>query len=186
MHFITETPMLEMWNQIRYLKSPMNVENLLSGKIQSNREQIHYNPIEIPKRSYEIASCIKQADEYYKAAETVGLTTQPLLQFYGAQSLAKAVILANSDKRLSDLQYHGLATRAKSAKDLNLRIAIQDYRNDPNKWKVEDEYAITNDGVFPELCKALGETNFPQKGTLIKFKGLISIIPDLSQIYSRH
>ena len=37
---------------------------------------------------------LRQADEYYTAAEHVALPTEPLLQYYGAQALAKAAILA--------------------------------------------------------------------------------------------
>lgn len=111
MFFWTETPTTEIWNQIRYLKSPKNVENLLNGRTTSERVIIHNNETDISERSYEIASCVRQADEYYKAAGNVGLATQPLLQFYGAESLAKAVILANNvDIRLIDIKYHGIST----------------------------------------------------------------------------
>jgi hypothetical protein len=116
MHIWTETPLAEMWHHLRYFKSPSNVYNLLSGNIESNREENWKESEELKKRSYEISACIKQADEYYQSAETVGLATQPLLQFYGAEAIAKAVILSTeSDIWLSDLKYHGLSTRASTA-----------------------------------------------------------------------
>lgn len=83
----------------------------------------------------------------------MGLATQPLLQFYGAHALVKSVILANTDKKLSDLNYHGLSTRANTATDSDTQKELQDYSNDSSKWEIEKEYAITNNGVFPYLCK---------------------------------
>lgn len=184
MFFWTETPIKEIWNQIRYLKSPKNVENLLSGRIQSRRVQIHCDPTELPKRSFEIASCIRQADDYYGAAETVGLVTQPLLQFYGALSLVKAVILSNTTKRLSDFEYHGLNGNPRTAKE-ELRNNLITYKNHPSHWKIENEFAITHNGVFPNLCESI-EENIPENGVVITFKELLKRIPDLSGVYTRH
>jgi hypothetical protein len=174
MFFWTETPETEIWNQIRYLKSTKNVENLLSGKTNSQRQ-----------RAIEIASCIRQADEYYQAAEVVGLVTQPLLQFYGAHALAKAVVLSNTSKKLSDINYHGLATRANCVTDVNLQKELQNYSDDPSKWEIEKEFAITNHGLFPTLCESIDET-IPNIGVVLSFKELLSRIPDLNIIYGRH
>ncbi len=188
MFFWTETPTIEMWNQIKYLKSPKNIENILNGNTNCNRERIHFNPIDVDKRSYEIASCIRQADEYYTAAESVGLATQPLLQFYGAQSLAKAVILANNNSiGLIDLKYHGLSTRPNTATahDEKFRADLQNYSDNPRQWKIENEFAISNNGVFPKLCESICET-VPDTGICFKFKELIRVLPDLSEMYQRH
>jgi hypothetical protein len=183
MFFWTENPTEEMWNQIRYLKNPINVKNLLTRDTKSNRNYTCTNNVE--ERSFQISSCIRQADEYYKSSESVGLATQPLLQFYGAENLAKAAILANTKLLLSDINFHGLSTRANTAFDTNLRSTLQNYSNDPSRWLIEKEYAVTNDGVFPNLCKSIGE-DIPQKGTVVYFKDIIKTLPDLSEIYSRH
>jgi len=139
----TETPLVAMWGHLRYLRSPCNVERVLTGGVQSSRTFIHSESADTTNRAYEISACIRQADEYYRASEAVGLTTQPLLQFYGASSLAKALILANSpDVWLTDLKYHGLSTRPNSP-------ALEAYSSDPEIWKVEDEFAVVaKDGVF--------------------------------------
>ena len=91
----TETPLAAMWNHLRYLGSPANVARLLSGEVDSGRTHTLPRSSDLDKRSYEIASCIRQADGYYRAADAVGLAVHPLLQFYGAEALAKASILAN-------------------------------------------------------------------------------------------
>ena len=182
----TETPLLQIWHHLRYLQSTSNVASLLSGKITSNREPIFSGSNDIPRRSHEIASCIRQADEYYKAAENVGLSTHPLLQFYGATSLAKAVILFNMPSiSLLDLKYHGLHTRHKKVKDPALHQSIESYTENALMWNIEDEFAIMNDGVFPNLCESIGDVK-PEKGVIIKFKEIIRILPDLSGLFRRH
>ena len=144
----TETPMVEMWRHLRYLRSPLNVSKLLCGKIKSNREEKWSESDELRKRSYEIAACIRQADEYYQSAETVELTTHPLLQFYGALALAKAVILSNDRELwLSDLRYHGLSSRASSA-GMSHRQMLQEYSDNSSLWELEKEFAIATGGVF--------------------------------------
>ena len=116
MHIWTDTPLDEIWNQLRYLSSPPNVRNVLSGRVESGRDCPWPESDALDKQANEIASCIRQADEYFQASRAVGMETRPLLQFYGAESLAKAVILA-SDNALSliDLRFHGLSTRPNTA-----------------------------------------------------------------------
>jgi len=182
----TETPLTEMWHQLRYLRSPANVRNLLSGQIISCRTPMRSSDSELDKRSREIASCIRQADEYYKAADTVGLATHPLLQFYGAECLAKAVVLANNSSiLLSNINYHGLTTRANTAADSSDKKRLQAYSNDSSIWRIEDEFAVTNQGVFLELCKTIGESE-QCVGTVLKLKNLFKILPDLDNLYRRH
>jgi hypothetical protein len=181
----TETPMVEMWRHLRYLRSPLNVLKLLCGKIKSNREEKWSESEELRKRSYEIAACIRQADEYYQSAETVGLATHPLLQFYGALALAKAVILSNDPNLwLSDLKYHGLSSRASSA-DKNHREILQEYSNNSSLWELEREFAIAIGGVFPSLCRSIKD-NSPTKGAILTFKDLIRCVPDLAEVFKRH
>jgi YaaC-like Protein len=178
LHIWTETPRQEIWNQFRYLESPTNLYDLLTGTIQSERSE-HWEKGEVTKeRAYDIAACIRQADEYYQAAETVSLATQPLLQYYGALALAKACILANDQQaQLSNLSYHGLQTR--SSKD-----NLQSYIDAPESWQIEQEFAVTNDGVFPRLCN-LSDESIP-KGTELRIKDLLRILPDLTDLYVRH
>ena len=185
MHIWTETPLTEIWNQMRYLERPSNVCRLLSGGIHSHRKQLYSESEELTTRARRIAACIQQADEYFIASEGVGLATKPLLQFYGAQSLAKALILSNdSGIDLSQLKYHGLSTRASTAKATE-RSTLQTYTDTPSDWAVESEFAIADEGVFPHLSKAAGDT-VTSPGTILRFKDLIRCLPDLAQLYRRH
>jgi len=186
MHIWTETPEREIWRQLRYFRSPANVYNLLSGKLKTLRQQRWEESDKLASRSYDIAACIRQADDYYQAASEVGLSTEPLLQFYGAQSLAKACILANDpDSDLLGLKYHGLSTRWTGAQSHEAQQRLEEYSGNPLRWEVESEYAITNAGVFPLLC-SITYDSIPQSGQILFFKELIRLLPDLTDLFSRH
>jgi hypothetical protein len=185
MHIWTDTPLREMWHQLRYLRSPANVENLLVGRISSGRPKIWPQAEEVRRHAYEIACCIEQGDQYFHASEGVGLATKPLLQFYGAQALAKAAILANDlQVNLGNLKYHGLSTRPSTA-DGSCRDALQDYSDNPDHWEIEAEFGVTNDGVLPHLARVAAD-NIPGRGQVLRFKEILRIIPDLSDLYTRH
>ena len=130
-------------------------------------------------------SCIRQADEYFQASDSVSLATKPLVQFYGVQALAKAAILAlDNQTQLVDLRYHGLSTRSSTTGEPQagqLRL----YSENPNSWTLEDEYAITNDGVFPHISAITGES-VRNKGQVLKLKPLLRVVPEFGQLYERH
>jgi hypothetical protein len=184
-HIWTDTPLGEIWNQLRYLSAPANVAGVLDGKITSGRSVAWNDDDDLRAKSYEIACCVKQADEYFMASRQTGLATRPLLQFYGVQSLAKAAVLANDKNlRLRDIRYHGLSTRPKAAQQAD-REALQLYTDSPGDWLLESEFAITNLGVFPHLARIAGDPE-PSEGELVRFKELLAIIPDIAALYSRH
>lgn len=182
----TETPIAELWRHLRYLQSPVNVARLMDGSIRSGRPDKWVPGADLDARAHTVAACIRQADQYFSAAETVGLATLPLLQFYGAESLAKAVILAT--KPLSEnieLDYHGLGTRPTQAVEASLAATLKAYRAVPSQWQLEREFAVVNEGVFPQLCAALSQP-VPRIGSTVLFKELLRIIPDLREPYERH
>ena len=67
------------------------------------------------KQAAELRYCLSQAREYFAAADAVSLATRPVLQYYGAMSLALAEILfkQSADSRLAKLRAehncHGLS-----------------------------------------------------------------------------
>lgn len=184
MHLWSEHPLQDIWARLRYLESPANVFNLLSGKTRSNREPFLETPA-LRSRSREIASAIRQADEYARAAEAVSLSTQPLLVFYSIQSLAKAIVLASNEHlSLADLRYHGLSSRPSTAADPE-RTALRAYSEDATLWALELEFAVTNDGVFPQLSLAAGDHLTPSRSVL-RFREMVRMLPDMAEIYSRH
>lgn len=107
-----------------------------------------------------------------------------MLQFYGAQSLAKALVIANSPSiGLQDLKYHGLSTRSKTLDPAELD-RLSAYSRTPTAWAIEHEFGIVNDGVFRELSRVAGD---PLNGlAVLRFRDLIRCLPDLSQMYCRH
>jgi hypothetical protein len=184
MHIWTSSPIDEIWRQLRYLTSVANAKNLLLGNTSSGRES-RWELADASRAATEISACVRQADEYFRAAEGVGLPTEPLLLFYGAESLAKATILASdSTKTLHSLAYHGLNTRPSTVNDADREI-LRAYVDNPASWTLEEEFAISHDGVFPNLCRICGDTAVKQ-GTTFRFKELVRTIPDLSDSFSRH
>lgn len=183
--FWTETPIAAMWQQVRYLRSPTNVARLLSGEISSGRRDPFVLGPVLNQRAEEISACIRQADDYFRAADTIGLTTKPLLLFYGVEALAKALILASSDPaRQPNLRYHGLDTRPRiDAADQ--AEALSNYVNDPTQWRIEDEFALTNDGVFAELVRVV-EQREPGDRAVVRLGELLRIIPELADLYGSH
>jgi YaaC-like protein len=184
-HVWSDTPIQDMWRLIRYFRSPMNVYNLLVGKVASGRTVLRPEDGAARQCAYAVSACVRQADEYYAAAETVGLATKPLLQYYGAQCLAKAVILLNEPGvGTEDVKYHGLGTRPGGARG-DQRDQLLEYSSNPGLWVVEAEFGITNDGVLPHLCQVAGDA-VPPRGEVIRFKELLRITPDLWDLYRRH
>ncbi len=177
MHVWTEAPLAEIWRQLRYLRSPANVKRVLTRTERG--EKTGPKTPALDDRAYEISACIRQADEYFAAAETVGLATEPLLQYYGAQALAKAAILADrEDTQLQDIKYHGLTTRPSSDE-------LRGYVEDPEAWTIEGEFGVTKeDGVFPRLCDVVGDPI--QVNEPLIFQDVVGRIPDLMPLYSRH
>jgi hypothetical protein len=182
----TETPIAELWRNLRYLESPANVARLLDGSIRSGRNDHWRSGGDLDARAHTIAACIRQADQYYTAAEAVGLATLPLLQFYGAESLAKAAILATVPlgEEIA-LEYHGLSTRPLQSVEASVSEELKAYRADPSQWNVEQEFAVVNEGVFPRLCTACGDP-LPKVGSVVFLKELLRMAPDLAEPYERH
>lgn len=117
------------------------------------------------------------------AAQATSLTTSPLLFFYGAQVLTKAIVLANNySVKLTDIKYHGLNTRPKTAKSSGDALAT--YTDTPTSWEIEKEFGITHDGLFQYLCATVGEKI--EVGHIITFKDTLALTPDLNDIFRRY
>ena len=178
----SESPYEDMWNHLRAFAQAHTVKRLLLGQLGYNSQvSAHYSYTSetvATEKSKQIAMCIRQADEYFRAAESVTIATSPLMLFYGISSLAKALVVARCvDINLKDINYHGLDTRPKSPE-------VAKYSESPSSWSVENEFAYVNRGVFPELCRALGTFQF-QTGTLFRFKSILKTYPEISEFYKR-
>jgi hypothetical protein len=175
----TNQPYESMWNHLRLLQASKNVEALLTGKMRSKRAFILEDEELTKRKSQQIAYAIKQADEYFAAAETVSIATSPLLYFYGMLSLAKAATVANNKEMLlDDIKYHGLFTRS-------ITEELKQYNDNYEHWRIENEFAVANDGVACEFFKVAHLESLP-KNSIIRFKDILKINPEIGELYSRY
>jgi len=124
----------------------------------------------LDQKAAQLSYCILQAQEYFQAAESVTINTSPLLHyFYGMLSLAKAVIVANDpDKLLGDINYHSLKH------DRGNRAGTLD-----------DQVAILTGVVFDDFVNVVAGFRLPHRAAF-RFKDVLSISPELSNIYGRY
>jgi hypothetical protein len=126
----------EIWALLKYCESTENIVEVVKENIgrEVNAEQ-----------AYEISCCLQQARAYYDAAQNAMDIVKPLFIFYGANSLAKAVILSNTvPKRLTNLtEGHGLSTDWSDSTSID-SITIKVHRH----------------GTFADLLNACGRSYF--------------------------
>jgi hypothetical protein len=113
-------------------------------------------------------------------------TFRPNLYYSSTRhKLAKAAILANNTSmELKDLSYHGLSTRPSTVPAPQDSV-LRGYAGDNSQWKVEAEFAVTNEGIFPVLCNLTGDHLIGTRAVL-RFQELVRMLPDLAQLYARH
>lgn len=169
-----------MWNHLNVFSSKANAKRLLSGRMKSQRIWGYFDETLLEKKASQLSQSISQAHEYFRAADTITVKTSPLLYFYGMLSLAKALIIANNPNLfLSDVMYHGLYTRP-------INQVLQNYSQDDTLWSVENEYAVTNGGVFKELTSLIHAFTFNDKTSIIKYKDILAVDPELTEFYTRY
>jgi hypothetical protein len=165
----TDQPYTTMWAHLRVLAHVHNAKRLLLNQLGGSRSVPPPSDELLDKKASQISYCVLQADEYFRAAESVSINTSPLLLFYGMLSLAKALIIANDPtKLLEDVKYHGLHH------DKGQRAAT-----------IEEQLAFVNGGVFDDLTEVVSGFRF-SKASAICFKDVLAISPELSGMYKRH
>lgn len=174
----THQPHDAIWDNILFLTSKANVKKLLTGQTPSNRKLIFSDTELVEKKSKQIAYSITQAQEYYRAADSVSVATSPLLYFYGMLSLAKALIVANDPELLLDgIKYHGLTSRPNSDE-------LASYSSDETKWTLEDEFVIVKPGVFSLLAQITQGITVSEQNVYY-LRQLFSVNPELSDTFIR-
>lgn len=172
----THQPYETMWKHLLIFISKANVIKLLSGEMKSSRSLIFEKGEALEKKANQIAYAIGQAYEYYRAADTVSISTSPLLYFYGMLSLAKALIIANHQHLLlNDIAYHGLNTRPCNEE-------LEKYTKNENDWKIEQEFLVMRPGVFNWLTRITMDFEFPEY-TVFTIKDLLRIDPEIADFY---
>lgn len=175
----------QVWNQIALLKSQKSLEGILKKAIQNQFYGINLKLIRkgrqinkenkegMPERFIEkddikecapkVATSIKQAYEYYRAAKEAGLLTKPVLLYYGMVSLSKALV--DSTYIVQMPKKHGLKIEFKNGKPLQRVIversgAFQTFR---------DTY-ISDTSIY--TCK--------ENTMKFKLKDLLAVIPGIA------
>lgn len=162
-----------------FLSKRNNVVNLLSGKIESNRKLLFEEGETLERKANQISLSISQANEYFRAAESLTLATKPLLYFYGMLSLSKSLIVANSKETyLENINYHGLTQRPRNEE-------LKEYHDKPNSWAMEKEYAVVAPGVFNELSKVISNFEFPDN-SIIFLKDILAVCPEIARLYEMY
>lgn len=167
----TEEPYRKLWDTFMFFENEQTTSRFLRGQYEKigldNPQRLAY--LATPKVIYGI----KQARQYYKAAEYGDIMTKPLLLYYGMMSLARALIATREPEYPSTTSVlkHGLSTRK--------------LKRDAYQF-VLDEVRVQKDGVFVVLHSMLQGSDFGERNRVI-LKDLLSVIPDLSagfeQIY---
>lgn len=94
---LTESPIDQIWKELRlFLDVDLSTDHIRS--IQKIDDETFYKQLKnIRKQAIQIGFCIKQAEEYFYSSKNVSLATRPLLLYYGATSLSKALTLLKLD-----------------------------------------------------------------------------------------
>ncbi|BCJ87462.1 YaaC family protein [Effusibacillus dendaii] len=165
----TEEPYRKMWDTFVYFENEQTASRYL-------RERYEKIGLPDPQRSAYLATPklifgIKQARQYYRAAESCDIMTKPLLLYYGMMSLARAFIASCDPDYPSNTSVlkHGLSTR---------KLKRDSYQF------MEDEIRIQKDGLFIVLHQLLGGSPFSDKQK-VYIKNLLAVIPELADGYQR-
>jgi hypothetical protein len=155
-----EHPHQEIWKRLRYLLD----ENVAIEKILENHPSAKKNA-NIKKQAQQIGFCVQQAEDYFKASSQVKLATRPLLMYYGAVCLSKAVVLLKNNgeysidylRKNNKHQQHGLnlikTLTSKSIKNGDFKNFLENITCEVNT-KVEEGNTI-GWGHFPLFYKSL-------------------------------
>lgn len=174
----SESPYEAIWDNLRVLQQPSAMTAVLTGETGARVAESIFDFEAAERKAQEISYLIIQAEEYFRAADVVTLATKPLPLYYGMLTLAKALILAwDRDASLLDIKYHGLDTRPRS-NDLKL------YRETPEKWRLGDEYACVNEGIFRRLANVVQGVEL-EKGSVLRLDQIIRTDAEIAVAYNR-
>jgi YaaC-like protein len=95
---LTHDASRETWKYLRLFQSVertverlQQIHSVPQGKHESN----------LKKQARQVGYCLRQAEEYFTASETVELATRPLLLYYGCVNLSQALVLLKNDGAFS-------------------------------------------------------------------------------------
>ncbi|HEU4963570.1 MAG TPA: YaaC family protein [Bacilli bacterium] len=165
----SEQPYRKLWDTYVYFENEQTTSEFLRERYQElGVEKLTPSVYQAtPKFIY----AIKQAREYYRAAEHCDILTKPLLLYYGMMALGKALITTCDPEYPSTTSVlkHGLSTR---------KLKREQYSF------IEDEVRVQKDGLFNVLHRTLQGPEI-ENGTRYRMKELLAVIPELIHPYRR-
>ena len=90
--------MEQVWKLLRLCVEPASLERWIRELHNISRGQQEGN---VTKQARQMAYCIRQAEEYFRASSEVSLATRGNLLYYGMVSLSQAVVLLKQDGKYS-------------------------------------------------------------------------------------
>jgi hypothetical protein len=165
----TEQPYRKLWDMFVYFENEQTVSQFLRRCYEEQAFE-GINRL-VYQATPKFLFSIKQAREYYKAAEHCDILTKPLLLYYGMMALSKALITTKNPDYPSTTSVlrHGLSTR---------KLKRDQYQF------ADDEVRVQSDGIFNELHRALNGPPFEKQHRFL-MKELLSVIPELMPAYER-
>ncbi len=89
---VSDNPSKQVWKYLRFFQD-MSYTADIHRVYMSIPKESKIHQANIKKQATQIGYCIRQAEKYFNASEVVNLPTRPLLMYYGAVSLAQALLL---------------------------------------------------------------------------------------------
>lgn len=115
MPLVAEDPLGQVWRLLRLLADVPSTTAQIEAEQGTGPEQRK----NVRKQAEQIGHCIRQGEEYFTAAQRVSLATRPVLLYYGAVALSRALILMRRDgtfsfdalRKTERHNHHGLILR---------------------------------------------------------------------------
>ncbi len=170
-----------LWQYIKRYQNPT-----FNDKILKKRHPAMASGIRKVKAQH-VADALKQAEAYFNTARSSELAIKPLILYYGALNMVKALMifadndltLENTVQRDKGLNTHGLTNGASSPAD-------EAIRNDSTN--LLEEFGLVNavdKTVFSLLHSCWSDTPLPQ-GTRLELGDLASMHPNSWRSYKAH
>lgn len=165
----TEQPYRKLWDTFVYYENEQSASDYL--RMQYERMGQEFLSKWVYQATPKFIYSLKQAREYYRAAEACDILTKPLLLYYGMMALAKALITTRTPDYPSTTSVlkHGLSTR---------KLKREQYSF------ADDEVRVQKDGIFQTLHSALAGPEFEPMHRF-RMKELLAVIPELRHAYQR-
>jgi hypothetical protein len=156
----TEDPLREIWKYLRFFQHTDSVVETIRSEHKIPKGKFD---ADVKKQASQIAYCIRQAEEYFRASTQVGLATRPNLLYYGAVSLSQALILLRNDgthsldarRKSPKHHHHGLELARGQLEKIRHREGVQEFFNSIECFIFTKQADEEPWGHFPLFYKSL-------------------------------